>query len=98
MANVCVTFQEMQDQANKLNHARTDIESQLTSLKSQIDALVSGGFVTDSASGQFQQSYTEFDTGAKEAIKGLEGMATYLNKAAETFADVDTQLASALNG
>ena len=94
MANVS----EMQDQATKLNNARVDIESQLTSLKSQIDGLVSGGFVTDAASGQFQQSYTEFDTGAKKAIEGLDGMATYLTKAAETFADVDTQLASALKG
>jgi WXG100 family type VII secretion target len=98
MANVNVTYQEMQDQATKLASAKEDIENQLNSLKAQVDSLVGGGFVTDTASGQFQSSYEEFNTGAKECIKGLEGMGTYLTKAAQAFQDVDQQLASALKG
>lgn len=97
MANVNVTYQEMQDQATKLNNARIDIESQLSTLKSQVESLVAGGFVTDSASGAFRGAYDEFSTGVSKTIEGLDGMATYLNKAAQTFQDVDTQLASALN-
>ncbi len=98
MANVSVSYQEMQDQATKLNNGRIDIEGQLSALKSQIEGLVNGGFVTDAASGQFLGSYEEFNTGVTKALDGLDGMATYLNKAAETFADVDTQLANALKG
>lgn len=98
MANVSVSYQEMQDQATKLNNGRIDIEGQLSALKSQIEGLVNGGFVTDSASTQFLGSYEEFNTGVTKALEGLDGMATYLNKAAETFADVDTQLANALKG
>lgn len=98
MANVSVSYQEMQDQANKLNGGRVDIEAQLTALKTQIEGLVNGGFVTDAASGQFLGSYEDFNRGVSKALDGLDGMATYLNKAAETFADVDTQLANALKG
>lgn len=96
MANVSVTYQEMQDQASKLNNGRVEIESQLTSLKNQVEGLVAGGFVTDSASESFRAAYHEFTQGVSKTLEGLDGMASYLNKAAETFQDVDSQLASAL--
>lgn len=96
MANVNVTYQEMRDQATKLSNARQEIEGQLQQLKSQVDQLVSGGFVTDTASAAFQGSYDEFNTGASKTIEGLEGMGEYLNKAAEAFQNVDSELASAL--
>ena len=98
MANVNVTYQEMESQADKLTSAQQEIDSYLTNLKSQVDGLVSGGFVTDTASGAFQTSYDEFTNGAKKTIEGLEGMAQYLKKAAETFRNVDSELGSALKG
>lgn len=97
MANVNVTYQQLQDQATKLANGRTEIENQLNSLKNQVDALVSEGFVTDSASKSFQTSYESFTKGAAETIRGLDGMSTYLKTAAQTFQDADQQLASALN-
>lgn len=42
--------------------------------------------------------YEEFTPGAKKTIEGLEGMAQFLKKAAETFRNVDTELSSALKG
>ncbi|GAA4111602.1 hypothetical protein GCM10022215_07450 [Nocardioides fonticola] len=98
MANVNVTYQEMEAQADKLVSAQQEIDSYLRNLKSQVDGLVSGGFVTDAASGAFQGSYEEFTTGAQKTIEGLHGMAQYLKKAAQTFRDVDSQLSSALKG
>lgn len=96
MANVSVSYQEMQDQASKLNSARSDIDAQLGALRTQIAGLVSGGFVTDSASGAFQQSFDEFKKSSDQVMEGLDGMATYLNKAVETLSQVDTELANAL--
>lgn len=96
MANVNVTYQEMRDQASKLTNGRTEIESQLSALKQQVENLVAGGFVTDSASAAFRQSYEEFTSGVSRTIEGLDGMASYLNKAADSFQDVDTQLSNAL--
>lgn len=97
MANVSVDYQSMADQATKLTNAKNQIEEELATLKTQVDTLVGAGFVTDSASKSFQHSYEFFTTGMKQTISGMDGMAAYLNKAAQTFQDVDTQLASALN-
>ena len=96
MANVNVTYQQMQDAASRLNNGRVEIDGMLGQLKALIDQLVSEGYVTDSSSKQFSASYDEFTTGAKNMIGGLEGMAQYLNTAAQTFQDADSQLASAL--
>ncbi|MBD8870506.1 WXG100 family type VII secretion target [Nocardioides sp. MJB4] len=98
MANVNVTYEEMKSQATKLAAGRQEIESKLNELKGQVDSLVSGGFVTDSASAAFQSSYDEFSKGASQTIEGLDGMGNYLNKAAEAFQSVDSELASALKG
>lgn len=96
MANLNVTYEQMQAQATKFNAAKSEIEDKLAALRNEVQSLVSGGFVTDSASGQFEHSYEQFNNGAKEAIGGLEGMAMYLNKAAAAFQDVDQELAKAL--
>jgi WXG100 family type VII secretion target len=98
MANVNVTFQQMEDAATKLNNGRTEIEDRLSQLQQLITGLVSDGYVTDSSSKQFQSSFDTFTNGAKETIRGLEGMAQYLKTAAQTFQDADSQLASALKG
>ena len=96
MANVNVTYEQMRDQATKLANGRVEIENMLTQLKAQVESLVANGFVTDTASQTFNTSYQEFTTGVTTTLEGLDGMATYLNKAAETFQNVDTELASAL--
>lgn len=97
MANVNVTYQQMQDAASRLSNGRAEIDQQLAMLKNLVDTLVTDGYVTDASSKQFQASYEEFNTGANNMIAGLDGMANYLNTAAHTFQEADTQLASALN-
>lgn len=96
MANVSVDYQSLQAQATSLTTNKNDIETMLSNLKTQVDNLVAEGFVTDSSSKAFQQSYDEFTTGMNKTIEGLDGMATFLTKAASTFQDVDQQLANAL--
>ena len=96
MANVNVTYQQMEEAAGRLRNGRTEIDSMLSQLKSLVDQLVADGYVTDSSSKSFQSSYDEFNTGAKNTIEGLDGMAQYLQQAASTFREADTQLASAL--
>lgn len=97
MANVNVTYQQMHEMAGKLNNGRVEIDDMLGRLKSMVEGLVSEGYVTDSSSVQFRQAYEEFTKGASQTIEGLEHMGQYLSKAAQTFQDADTQLASALN-
>ncbi len=96
MANVNVTYGEMQAAGDRLKAGREEIEGNLTALQRLVADLVAGGYVTDSSSKAFQSSYDEFTEGAKQTIEGLNGMADYLKKAADTFQDADTQLAGAL--
>lgn len=97
MANLNVTYDEMHDAANRLRIGRQEIEAQLSRLKSMVDGLVSGGYVTDKSSKAFQTSYEEFNTGVTKTIEGLDGMGEYLTQAAKALADTDEQLAAALN-
>ncbi|MFY1698395.1 WXG100 family type VII secretion target [Solwaraspora sp. WMMD791] len=96
MANVNVTYQEMRDAANRLTRGKEEIMSKLVELRSMVNNLVNGGYVTDSSSKQFDESYTEFNEGATKMAEGLEGMGKYLTAAADTFQQADEELAKAL--
>ncbi len=96
MANVNVTYEEMRDAANKLKSGQQEIEGTLDQLKSLVESLVSGGYVTDKSSKAFQSSYEEFNDGARQTIEGLTGMGEYLTSAAQALEDTDEQLAQAL--
>ena len=94
--NVNVTYADMQSAATRLNSGEQQINGDLTNLQNMINQLVQGGYVTDTSSKQFEQSYTEFTQGARKMMDGLNGMASYLNAAAKAFHETDTQLAAAL--
>lgn len=96
MADVNVTYEQMEAAAQRLISGHEEITSQLTSLKSMVDELVSSGFVTDSASKTFETAYTEFNTGVVQTIEGLEAMSRYLTTAAQAFQEQDQRLSGML--
>jgi WXG100 family type VII secretion target len=98
VANVNVTYADMQSAANQLRSGEQQIQGDLAKLKKLIDNLVASGYVTDSSSKQFEASYTQFNTGATKMIEGLNGMGQYLDSAAKAFHETDTQLAASLKG
>jgi WXG100 family type VII secretion target len=96
VANINVTYADMQSAAGQLRSGEQQIQADLARLKKLIDNLVASGYVTDASSKQFETSYTQFNTGAAKMIEGLNGMGQYLDAAAKAFSETDTQLASAL--
>jgi WXG100 family type VII secretion target len=98
MANMNVTYSDMTDAANRLNSGKEDIISKLNELQSLVNNLVSGGFVTDSASGAFHTSYDQFNKGTQQAVGGLDGMSQFLTKAAQQLQSVDSDLAKGIGG
>lgn len=98
MANMNVTYSRMEDSARRLKSGKADLDQKLTELRNLITQLVNDGFTTTSASGAFDQSYQEFTQGAKKTISGLDGMADFLTKAAQTMRQVDQDLARSLRG
>lgn len=96
MPNLNVTYQEMRDTGNRLTAGQMEIDAKLSELASLVDNLVNQGFATDTASGAFRDSYTEFTTGARQVIGGLEGMRGFLFQAADTFENADSTLAAGI--
>ena len=96
MPNLNVTYAEMQSAASQLKAGEQQIEGDLSRLKALIDNLVASGYVTDSSSKKFEASYNEFNVGATKMVQGLTGMAQYLDTAANTFQEADSQLAASL--
>lgn len=96
MADISVSYEEIQAGARRLDQGRTNIEEQLESLRKMIDQLVQTSFRTQNASPKFQQSYQQWNSGTKQAIAGLEGMSAFLKKAVQGHQDLDTNLTSGL--
>lgn len=97
MANMNVSYQELNSNADRLVAGRDEINTTLTKLQAQISALVSAGFTTDKSSGAFADAYNRFTTGAQNTIGGLNDLAQFLRTTAQTLGEVDAQLASRLS-
>jgi len=97
VADVTVTYEEMQASATKLDQGKANIEEQLESLRRMIDQLVQTSFRTQSASPKFHESYQQWNTGAKNAIAGLEGMSGFLKSAIKGHQDLDSSLTQGLS-
>lgn len=96
MANLNVSYDAMNSEATALMSGRQQIEGDLTALANRINGLVSNGFVTDSASGAFQQMYEEFTTSAKNTIASLDQIANTLKQMAQTMQETDQALANSI--
>jgi WXG100 family type VII secretion target len=92
MTNVRVDYEQLRTSANQLRTGQQEVESQLQRLKSLIDNLVASGFVTDQASVKFQQSYDQWNSGARNVIAGLEGMSGFLNQTVARHQALDGEL------
>lgn len=94
MANINVTYDEMDQQATRLEQSRDSITQQLQQSQSQVRNLVSSGFVTDSASGAFETSVTDFVTSANRTIETLGTLASNLRSMANAYRETDQQIAN----
>lgn len=97
MANLNVTYEELTTAANTLRDGQGQIEDVLLRLRNAVDTLVSSGFQTDKASGQFGSSYQSMDSGLTQAIPGISGMADFLTSARDALQSTDEQLAAGLS-
>ncbi|MDG4834709.1 WXG100 family type VII secretion target [Solwaraspora sp. WMMD1047] len=97
MANLNITYTEMSDSATRMRNNKNEIDARLTECKQIVDTLTTSGFVTDQASGRFDEVHTEFITAANQVMENLDLLSEWLDKAVEALRDMDTQLAGSLN-
>lgn len=98
MANINVSYADLEAAASDLKAGQADIEDRLSALQRKIQQLISDGYVTDKSSVAFGESYDEFNRGVTQTVQGLEGLSTFLSKASQTLSETDESLASGLKG
>ncbi|ROT33430.1 WXG100 family type VII secretion target [Micromonospora sp. HM5-17] len=97
MANLNITYSEMSDSATRMRNNKNEIDARLTECKSIVDNLTTSGFVTDQASGRFEEVHTEFVNAANELMENLSLLSEWLDKAVDALREMDSQLAGSLN-
>jgi WXG100 family type VII secretion target len=97
MTNMNITYEEMSDSANRMRNNKSDIDAKLTECKNIVDNLTNNGFVTDQASGKFDDVHTEFVNSANQAMDTLDQLSQWLDKAVDAIREMDSQLAGSLN-
>lgn len=98
MANIHVTYEQMEQAATELRAGQEDLVMTLERLRAQVQHLVANGFTTTRASGAFDAASEEFIRGAKQTVSGVTGMARFLDGAAEVLRNTDEQLARSIEG
>jgi WXG100 family type VII secretion target len=91
-----VTYSAMSEASGKLRAGKHEIETQLTTLRSIVEHLTQAGFVTDHASGAFNEQYAQLTQGLTTAIAGIDGMAQFLDQTAQQFESTDSSIAGAI--
>lgn len=92
MANMHVSYADMETEARNLRTAKEDIHTQLRGLAQRISTLVSSGFVTESASVKFDEKFQQFTQATTQAVGALEDIAANLENTARVLQDTDRQL------
>ena len=96
MPNMNVTYADMKDAAARLRQGQDEMNSKLTELGSLIDGLVGSGFQTDQASRTYNDTFDQFQAGTKQAIDALEGLAQFLDSAADALQNTDSELSNSI--
>ncbi|MBP1327063.1 WXG100 family type VII secretion target [Leucobacter exalbidus] len=97
MANINVSYADMEQAGTQLGGARDEISQKLQQMQTLIGTLVGSGFVTDQASGKFHQAYAEYTTSANTVIAKLTEIQAFLSQTATAMHDMDSQIAARIN-
>lgn len=97
MSNIKVSYAEIESASTQLGAGREEITTKLQNMQSQIGQLVSSGFVTDQASGKFNDAYMKYTTSANTLIAQLNEIQQFLTGTANAMRDLDSQIASKIN-
>lgn len=98
MANINVTYDELQRVATQIDAGRDTLNQQLQDLNRVVDELVASGFQTDAASGAYNEQFDQYSTNTTKAIEALTGFAEFLRQAANALQETDTQLSNSIRG
>lgn len=95
MANVAVDYTAIQGMSDKLNAAVADISPQLTSLLSDVNALLQsgGGLFLTQSSPAMTTAYEQFNTSLTSAVQNLSSFAEQFTNISEQLQSMDESIA-----
>ena len=96
MSNINVDYERITSTAAQLDAGREELTLKIQQLNTLIDGLVADGFATSSASGAYQETFTQYANGAKQTVEGLLGLANFLRKTADTLRATDEGIAASI--
>jgi WXG100 family type VII secretion target len=96
MALIKVTSEELASASAQLTSGSQEIDTQLTSMRSLVESLVAADW-QGAASSSFESLYQEWNTSAANLQQALEGIATLLSKAAQSYSDTESQIQQSMH-
>jgi hypothetical protein len=96
VANVTLSYAEMEQVKATFEKDATDMETALRNLMKLVNQLTSSNFKTDKASPAFLQSCQNIEKGGLQVMQGIQGLGKFLGAAVQGAQQLDDQLAKAL--
>lgn len=96
MGFIKVTPEELRSQSSQVTQGATEVQEILSRLLGQVQDLA--GRWEGAGSSAFQQLYDEWQQGANMTKQGMDGIAKFLNDAAQQYEDTDRAVAGASPG
>jgi len=97
VATIKVTSEQLMSVASQLQAGAGEVEGQLSSMRSQVSALVDADW-SGAASDSFRELWEKWHSGATQLREALDGIQGMLGKAAQAYADTEETLATQLRG
>ena len=97
MSTIKVTSEQLSSVASQLQSGSAEVENQLSSMRSQVSALVDADWA-GAASDSFRDLWDKWHTGAGQLREALDGIHQMLSQAARTYQETEDSLAQQLRG
>ena len=93
MSDITLSYDDIDDAAQKLEDGQTAIVDLLDELNDLIEELTEGGFKTNQASGAYADTFRDLATQLKEASDAIPAAAQSLRGIKDMFDDTDSSAA-----
>ena len=97
MGLIRVTSEDLASAATQLSTGSQEIDSQLSTMRNQVQSLVAGDW-QGAASSSFESLYQQWNTSAANLREALDGISKLLANAATAYSTTEQQISQSMQG
>jgi WXG100 family type VII secretion target len=97
MGLIRVTSEDLSSAATQLSTGSQEIDSQLSTMRNQVQSLVAGDW-QGAASSSFESLYQQWNTSAANLREALDGISKLLANAATAYSTTEQQISQSMQG